>query len=243
MFRRLAAVAACAALLAAVPTGALYVTTLPSGADVWLDGAYVGHSPLVLDALVAGRHTVSLTKAGWTSQDLDVAIVAGSTALSSVQLQRARGRLRGGSGWIALKGQAVKEVAVDGTVLKPDKTGLVATSSGSHEVVVRTSSGKMTRTVTVYPDMRTDVILRDDETTRSAVVAPASDYLPDGALRNDGARIVIRHGGHEVIARIGSSAYRLDGRATEFDAAPTIIGGKLYLPLELLMQLTANDPK
>src|SRR5476649_1199080 len=100
MFRRIAAVAACAALfvlLGAVPTGALYVTTLPSSVDVWVDGTYVGHSPLVLDALAAGRHTVSLTKTGWQSQDLEVSVVAGVTSLSSVQMARAPSRSRAGS--------------------------------------------------------------------------------------------------------------------------------------------------
>jgi len=40
MLRRLAAIAACVIFLAAVPTGSLYVTTLPTGADVWIDGTY-----------------------------------------------------------------------------------------------------------------------------------------------------------------------------------------------------------
>src|SRR5580698_8129723 len=37
-----ALVLAAVVLLGAGPTGALFVTSLPSGADVWLDGTYVG---------------------------------------------------------------------------------------------------------------------------------------------------------------------------------------------------------
>ncbi len=73
LLRRLAAAVVCVLLLAAVPTGSLYVTTLPTGADVWIDGTYVGRSPLVLGGLAGGRHTVGLTKTGWDPLQLDVA--------------------------------------------------------------------------------------------------------------------------------------------------------------------------
>ncbi|MFN2459839.1 MAG: PEGA domain-containing protein [Candidatus Velthaea sp.] len=244
MFRRLAAVAACAAffLLGAVPTGALYVTTLPSGADVWIDGTYIGHSPLVLDALTAGKHSVSLTKTGWRAQDLEVTVVAGTTALSSVQMARAASRgMRMANGFIAIKGAPSKEVTVDGEALKADTTGAFAVSPGMHVVVVRVAKGKVSRNVTVYPEMRTDVVVRDGENPRSAVVAPASDYLPADAVKLDGTRVVVRHGGHAVVAKVGSTTYVIDGQRAEYDSAPTLIGGKLYLPLELLGQLTAND--
>jgi len=247
MFRRPAAVAVCSllALIAAVPTGSLYVTTLPTAADVWLDGTYIGHSPVFLDALAAGRHTVSLNRTGWTSQDVDVSVVAGGTALSSVALTRSSARLvAGDDGSFTVKGAALRSVAVDGVALEPDRSGAYSLASGTHELVVRTTSGKMTRTFTVYPDMRTDVVLRDDDTsTRSAVVAPAADYLPAAAVKIDGARVSIRYEGHVVDATFGAVSYRVDGRSQSFDAAPTLIGSALYLPLELLKALTAADGK
>jgi hypothetical protein len=162
----LAALAACAAfsLIGAVPTGALYVTTLPTDADVWLDGTYVGHSPLVLDALAAGRHIVSLNRTGWVSTDLDVSVVAGTTALSSVILARTGSRtsVRGDDGTFAVKGLAPRSVLLDGAPVNPDRSGTYPASSGLHELVAQTAAGKMTRTITVYPDMRTDVVLHDD---------------------------------------------------------------------------------
>src|SRR5665213_644741 len=99
MLRRLAAIAACVIFLAAVPTGSLYVTTLPSGADVWIDGTYAGRSPLVLGGLVAGRHTVGLTKTGWDPLQLEVSVVTAQTTLSSTKLERAKtsGRPRRGT--------------------------------------------------------------------------------------------------------------------------------------------------
>jgi hypothetical protein len=237
MFRRFSALLGLVALLAAAPTGALYITTLPSGADVWIDGTYTGHSPIVLDALAAGRHTVSLTKTGWVPQNLDVSIVAGSTALSSIELQRTPGHLRTDVGTIAIRGMAVKSVLIDGMPLVADKTGLYDVRAGLHEVVAMTTAGKVTRTITVYPDMRTDVVLRDDDPQAPAVVAPASDYIPAGSIRIDADRVAIKFGGHDVEGRLGSTVYRVDGKAMDFDSAPTLIGTKLYLPLALLTRI------
>lgn len=246
MFRRstAAAVGAALFLLAAVPTGAIYVTSLPSGADVWVDGTYIGHSPLVIDALAAGRHALSLTKTGWSPQDIDVAVVASETAISSVQLQRATSYgMRPGGGFLAIKGMVPRSLTIDGAFPRPDKQGVYIVSSGTHRIVAETAAGKMTREITVYPEMRTDVVLHDDSDVRSVVVAPVSDYMPVEAVKIDGARVVIRYAGHEVVARMGSATYRFDGRNLDFDSAPTLIGSKLYLPLELLNKLTANDSK
>jgi hypothetical protein len=248
MFRRLAAFTACACffLIAAVPTGSLYVTTLPTGADVWLDGTYIGHSPVYLDALAAGRHTVSLNRTGWASQDVDVTVVAGGTALSSVALLRSGSRIvAGDDGSFTLKGTAPRSVLVDGVAQEPDRSGAYTVASGTHEIVAHTATGKMTRTITVYPDMRTDVVLHEDDAaaTHSAVVAPAYDYLPSGAVKVDGMRVSIRYERHQVDALLGTSSYHVDGRVENFDAAPTLIGAALYLPLELLKQLTADDEK
>ncbi|GAC1536765.1 MAG: hypothetical protein NVS2B17_08640 [Candidatus Velthaea sp.] len=245
MFRLLGAAAVGAAffLSGAVPTGALYVTTLPTGADVWVDGSYLGHAPVVLDALATGRHTLSITKIGWLSQDLDVSIVAGSTTLSSLPLARVPRAGHGGAGFIAVRGSTVRELTIDGAPVKPDKDGVYSSPSGSHELVAQVASGRMTRTVTVYPEMRTDVIMREEETPRSSVVAPALDYLPAYALKIEGSRLIVKYSGRDVVGKFGSTTFRVDGHATDFDAAPTMIGGRLYLPLELLTQLTAQSKK
>jgi hypothetical protein len=240
MFRRLSAILGLTGLLAAAPTGALYVTTLPTGADVWIDGIYTGHSPLVLDALAAGRHTVSLTKTGWVPQNLDVSIVAGSTALSSVELQRSAGRLRTEMGLIAIRGMTVKSMQIDGLPLVPDKAGFYDVRAGLHEIVAMTTAGKVTRTVTVYPEMRTDVVLRDDDPQAPAVVAPATDYLPASAIHIDADRVAIKFGGHDVEGHLGSTSYRVDGKEMDFDSAPTVIGTKLFLPLALLTRIAPD---
>lgn len=238
MLRRLAALAACGLLLAIAATGSVYVTTLPAGADVWLDGTYVGRTPLVLDALTAGRHTVGLTKSGWNPRQLDVTIETGQTTLSSTRLERAREpNLHQPSGSIAFHGLRVLGVHIDGAPAKPAADGTYAAAAGTHLVAVETARGPITRNVSVWPQTRTDVVLSADAPVRPSVVAPAEDFLPKGAVRLEGERISIHYGGHEVLARLGETSYRVDGHTVEYDSAPTLIGSRIYLPIDLLTTL------
>src|SRR5665213_506351 len=242
MLRRLAAIAACVIFLAAVPTGSLYVTTLPSGADVWIDGTYAGRSPLVLGGLVAGRHTVGLTKTGWDPLQLEVTTLTSQTTLSSTKLERAKTSGRPLPGSIAIHCVPSGSTFIDGFAALLSKDGTFPVAAGLHEVSVRTARGRITRTVRVWPQTRTDVVLQPEvEAVRPSVVAPAEDYLPAGAIHIAGERIVIRYGGHEVIGRLGATSYRVDGKPTDFGEPPTMIGARLYLPLELLTLLSSGS--
>jgi hypothetical protein len=226
-----------------VPTGAVFVTTLPGGADVWLDGTYVGRSPVVVDALTTGAHHVLLNRTGWSSQDVPVVVAASQTQTLSIVLIR-QGPIPGATGSIALHSDGGAAIAaVDGEAVTPAKDGTVAVTPGTHDVAFTTARGRMTRTVTVYPDTRTDVVLRGDASARSVVIAPADDYLPAGAYRLDGTRLTVHYKAHTVVARVGERTYVIDGQSTGYDSAPTVIANRIYLPLELLTLLTANDSK
>ncbi len=242
MLRRLATIVTCVLLLAAVPTGSLYVTTLPTGADVWIDGTYVGRSPLVLGALAGGRHTVGLTKTGWEPLQLDASVVAGQTTLSSTRLEAVRtGNLHPLPGWISVHGE-LRTVYVDGRAAVPATDGTIPVSAGAHELTARTPRGKITRSVMVWPGTRTDVVLQPDaDVIRPSVVAPAEDYVPRGAIRMVGEKVVVRYGGHEVVGHIGSTSYRVDGKPVDYGEAPTMIGSRLYLPLDLLTTLSSDN--
>jgi hypothetical protein len=241
MLRRLATVAACVLLLAAVPTGSLYVTTLPSAADVWIDGTYVGRSPLILDALAAGHHTLGLTKTGWRPLQLDVSVVAAQTTLSSMRLEQQRTALRPPLGSIAVHGVAPMETFLDGVAIAPSKDGTYPASAGTHQLAVRTSRGRISRSVTVWPQTRTDVVLQPDvEQPRPSVVAPAEDYVPKSAIQVEGEKVVVRYAGHEVVAHLGLTTYRIDGKLIDYGESPTMIGSRLYLPLDLLTMLSSG---
>ncbi len=242
MLRRLATLAACVLLMAALPTGSLYVTTLPTAADVWIDGTYVGRSPLVLDALATGHHTVGLTKTGWRPLQLDVSVLAGQTTTSSVRLEQQRTALRLAEGSIAIHGPQAEQAFLDGVAVTRSKDGTYPASVGTHELAVRTARGRISRTVTVWPQTRTDVVLEPDaEPARPSVVAPAEDYLPKSAILVEGDKVVVRSGGHEVVAHIGLTTYRIDGKIVDYGQAPTMIGSRLYLPLDLLTMLSSGN--
>ena len=231
------------ALLGAAPTGAIFVTSLPSGADVWLDGTYVGRSPVVVDALAVGAHHLTLTRTGWTAEDLAVAIASAQTQTSSVVLVR-DGKTAESGGTIAIHAtDHLGALAIDGQPAALTKDGTISVSAGTHDVTITSPQGKQTRMVTVYPQTRTDVVLGADTVLRSIVVAPADDYLPAGAVHFDGTRLVLRYRGHEVIARVGLTTYTIDKRQVSYDSPPTTIKNRIYLPLELLTMLTQNDKK
>lgn len=219
------------ALLGATPTGALWITTLPSGADVWLDGTYLGRSPLLVDALAAGAHELTLTRTGWTPQDVSATVAAGQTVTTAVVL---RHESAVGPGTIAIHGLHPATISLDGVAAAVPRDGILTAPAGVHELAFATAQGKVTRSVTVYPQTRTDVILTAEGEGRSAVIAPVDDYLPPGSFHVDGTQIVARFGGHDVQARLGATEVRVDGRATSYDAAPAMINGRLYLPMDLL---------
>jgi hypothetical protein len=240
----LAALVFCAVvLLGAAPTGAIFVTSLPSGADVWLDGTYVGRSPVVVDALAVGAHHLTLTRTGWTPEDLAIAIAPAQTQTTSVVLVR-DGKTTETAGTIAIHaGDRLGAITIDGQPVMPAKDGAFVVSAGTHDLTITAPQGKQTRTVTVYPQTRTDVVLGADAVVRSIVIAPADDYLPASAIHFDGARLVLHHGGHDVIARVGATTYTIDKRQASYDSPPTVIKNRIYLPLELLTMLTQNDKK
>jgi hypothetical protein len=234
---------AAVALLGAAPTGAIFVTTLPSGADVWLDGTYVGHSPVVVDALALGAHHLTLTRTGWGPEDLAVEIAPAQTQTTSVVLLR-DGKSNEALGTIVIHApDRVGPVTIDGQPAVVAKDGSIAASAGTHDVTIAAPQGKQTRTVTVYPLTRTDVVLGADTVVRSLVIAPADDYLPATAFHLEGTRLVLHYGGHEVIAHLGATSYTIDRQPASYDAPPTVIRNRIYLPLELLTMLTLHDKK
>jgi hypothetical protein len=231
-----------ALLLGASPTGGVYVTTLPTGADVWVDGTYLGRSPIVLDAVGTGIHRLTLTRTGWNAQDVAVTVVPATTITASVILVP-DGKQPDAPGWIAIHGGRVGALMLDGEPATLGKDGTIAASAGTHEVTMLLPQGKETRSVTVYPQTRTDVAVLGDTQTRSVVIAPADDYVPGDAVHVDGGEITIHTAKHDVVAHLGSVSYNVDHRTMTFDTAPAMIKNRVYLPIELLAMIATNETK
>jgi hypothetical protein len=56
--------------------GTLIVSSKPVGASVYLDSAMVGKTPLTLDSVSPGAHTVELKSPGYLSVSIDVVVSA-----------------------------------------------------------------------------------------------------------------------------------------------------------------------
>ena len=228
-------------------SGGVYVTTLPAGADVWVDGTYVGRAPVLVDALVPGHHALTITKTGWVVREVDVSVAGGEVAMSSTRLNAGPRAFAGtASGAIVVRGVPAGAVlTLDTAPFSPASNASVTLPAGPHRIGMTTSHGRSSRAFTVLPDTTTDVVLVEsrDADSRSPVVAPAEDYLPTDAFELEGKKIVVRYAGHTVVAHVGETSVRLDGTTVAYGSAPETIGGKLYLPVELLEKLTDDTSK
>jgi hypothetical protein len=228
---------------AASSSGGIYVVTLPSGADVWIDGVYCGRSPVLVDALSQGRHMATLTRSGWNVQEAQVDVSGGGVALWSTRLSAgSRGPSETATGEVTVRGLPQKaKVSIDGAP-EGELHGTVALAEGSHTVTFAGAHGSVTRTFTVLPDMTSELILREKPAPVSpahvGVIAPATDYLPSKAIEVTGRALLIRYQGHTATAGFDRAWMRVDGKVVSYNSAPTTINGKLYLPLDLLDLLT-----
>jgi len=229
---------------AETPTGAVYVTTLPSGADIWIDGVYVGRAPVLVDALTPGRHSLTITKTGWVVDQVDVNVPAGSVAMSSTHLLAGPTALAGtATGAVVLRAiPAGAALELDGAPLDAVAGRDLVLPAGRHRITATTSRGAYTRSITVLPDTSTEVVLREAPANgaHSVVVAPAEDYLPTDNFTLEGKKIVVRYGGHVVVGYLGEQNVRIDGTTVSYDGAPQAIDGRLFLPLALLEKLTGD---
>ena len=66
--------------------GSIAVTSSPAGAEIYIDNAYKGITPLTVDGISAGTHTVMVALAGYNDWSTTVQVGAGSTASASASL-------------------------------------------------------------------------------------------------------------------------------------------------------------
>ena len=231
------------AAAATASSGGIYVVSLPSGADVWIDGTYCGRSPVLVDALAQGPHTATLTRAGWNAQEARVDVAGGGVVLWSTRLSAGvRDPSERGMGEASVRGLPQKtKISVDGG--PPHEVhGSLRLAEGPHVISFTGAHGPVTRSFTVLPDMSSALLLREEppavSPAHAGVIAPAVDYLPPEAIAVSGKTLAIRYQGHEVTASFDRIWMRVDGKVVSYNSAPVTINGKLYLPLDLLDLLT-----
>jgi hypothetical protein len=70
-------------------TGAISVSSEPAGAQVFLDNAFVGITPLTLNTVTTGSHTVAIRMTGYDDYAVTTPVNAGATSTVSAALMPA----------------------------------------------------------------------------------------------------------------------------------------------------------
>jgi hypothetical protein len=106
-------------------TGSLSLVTQPDGARVLVDGKAAGVTPVTLDALSAGNHTITFVTEAGASVKKTVRIEAGKTATLDVPIY---------SGWIAVFAPITLEISEKGQGIGTTEQGRLMLSPGRHEL-------------------------------------------------------------------------------------------------------------
>lgn len=230
--------------------GSVYVTTLPPGATVWMDGTYMGATPLFVDGLDSGRHYITLTRSGWQPQSTPVDVTTGRvTTISAVLSANApadRTAQSKAKGTLSLRGANGAKAFVDGAPL-PAPYDAQPVSAGDHILLVQRDRDRTTSTFRIYPDTTTTISLgpRAASTTTHAgadedVLAALADYVPTSDFTVSGDEITIHFKGIELECAVGSHTYIYNGKPGTLAVAPAMVGAKPYLPLSLLNRIASQ---
>ena len=123
--------------------GGLAIDSQPTGAKVTLNGEDVGVTPLKLEAIEAGRHTVAIITPTATVRRT-VRVEAGKVATLDIPVY---------SGWIAVFSPIPLDISAAGKALGNTETGKILLPPGRHLLTLSNSEFGFTdtRTVEIYP--------------------------------------------------------------------------------------------
>ena len=224
--------------------GAAFVTTLPLGADIWVDGAYVGRTPAFVDLLDVGKHSIVVSRTGWAAQSATLQVDIGQVALLTLTLSHTGTGPSHGFGELDIRGSpAGAAVLLDGVKIGTVPATAAKVSAGYHIVtLVGKPNEKTTRDVTIFPDTITTVsiVAGLPEGPAGDILQPAANYVPANAIAISGSQVVIKLHGQELHCSLGSRSYTLNGKEGLMSAAPALLGGKLYLPQSLLEHIAGT---
>jgi hypothetical protein len=131
------------AAAAAEATGQLEITSEPPGAQVTIDGAARGATPLTIGAMAPGQHKVVIAK-GATSIRRTVNVAAGATttiAGSMAEVETA--------GWVTLKAPIALDVLEDGQIVGTTTASRLMLPAGAHRLELRNTAFEVGTTLPV----------------------------------------------------------------------------------------------
>jgi hypothetical protein len=183
-------------------TGQLTIRTEPAGARVTIDGTPNGVTPLTVEGLTAGTHSVVLAN-DLSSVTQDVVIEAGATASLVVPMTAPQGVPV--SGWISVTAPSEVQIFEDGRLLGTSRTDRIMVSAGSHtfEVVNEPLGYRTTRTLTVAPGKVSAIRLEWPNGSMALNAQPWANVWVDGNPVGETpiGNISVPLGTHEIVFR------------------------------------------
>jgi hypothetical protein len=154
------------------PTGSIRVTTDPAGADVEVDGVLRGTSPLTIDDLAEGAHTLLVRdKSGSVRQT--VRVKADEAVEATVQIR---------PGWLAVFAPVKLEILENGRSIGSTEGGRVLIAPGPHtiELVSQAMGFRETRKLDIRPGEVSAVTIQMPPATIEIVAPAEAEILIDG---------------------------------------------------------------
>lgn len=135
-----------------IAEGSISIISNPSGASVYLDGAYMGETPLSLDNVISKSYTIIVKKSGSNSKTLSLSLGAGGAENLDVLLESL-------SGSISISANpSGANIYLDGTFKGTAPTTLSSVPIGSHVIkLTKSSYNDISKTVTVNSGQMTYV--------------------------------------------------------------------------------------
>ena len=182
--------------------GELRIRTEPAGAKVTVDGHAYGKSPLTVEGLAPGAHTVLLENdLGSITQE--VKIEPGTTASLMVPLTTPKNAPL--SGWISVKAPVEVQIFEDDRLLGTSQSDRIMVSVGRHrlEIVSEALGYRNTQTVTVGPGRVSPVTPAWPRGSMSLNAIPWAEVWVDGQQVGETplANVAVPIGAHEVVFR------------------------------------------
>jgi hypothetical protein len=128
---------------AAEATGRLEITSEPSGAEVTIDGAASGVTPLTIGTMAPGQHKVVITK-GATVIRRTVKVEPGATASIAGSMAEIDA-----AGWITLKAPISLDVLEDGQIIGTTVANRLMLPAGAHRLELKNTAFEVGTTIPV----------------------------------------------------------------------------------------------
>ena len=191
---------------AVAPTGQLQVRTEPSGARVLVDGQRKGTSPITIENLAAGMHTVTVDgKAGTVTRDVE--IQGGATASLVLPLASAAPEAAPApaSGWITVNAPLDVQIFENGQLLGTNRSARIVAPVGKHDVEISNDAlgFRVTRSVTVAQGQATVLKVDAPKGSLSLNAVPWAEVWIDGERLGETpiGNVQLTIGTHDVLFR------------------------------------------